>query len=672
MAAHRMSGSVPEAGFSSESSESSQSSSGSAAAHEPAPSAEAPISEPSPSVPRPSSEPTGAVTEPSGELPSAAQEPSAEPSSAAHEPSAEPPASAPPAAATESSGEPPLAAPATGVPATGVPAAGAALADGRPGTGFRPRDTGRLTVQGWFQLVFGIMTLLVVVFAVVGAQLLSRTTAISDHLSGHVQPARVESVRLQTALLDQETGVRGYVLTHSKDFFQPYRDGLADQQQVTARLKPLLSGNERALNDLKALTTAVDHWRTSYAKPLTDHATAGVSPDDDRTLLDGSKKAFDTVRTLFTIQDTHLQADRQRSQDQLRHIRAERDAVFLAMLISFVAAMAVLAVLIRQIVGRPLLRLREDALRVASGDFNTGIQPSGPADLRVLAEAVEEMRSGIAGALAESRGQRELLAVQAAELTEQAEELRRSNAELEQFAYVASHDLQEPLRKVASFCQLLEKRYRHALDERGVQYIDFAVDGAKRMQILINDLLAFSRVGRAQDDHRPVRLDATLDQALYNLADRLEESGARIERPAQLPETVGDATLLALVWQNLIGNAIKFRSPDRPPVITVESGTAPDGTLTFAVTDNGIGIQEEFSEKVFVLFQRLHSRNTYEGTGIGLAMCRKIVEHHGGRISVDNEYTGGTRIRFTLDPGEEEISDPPPEAALSAEGSVSE
>ncbi|MEW2520644.1 sensor histidine kinase [Actinacidiphila alni] len=525
-----------------------------------------------------------------------------------------------------------------------------------PDTG-RRRASGRLTVQGWFQLVLGIMTLLVIVFAVIGAQLLSRTTTISDHLSNNVQPARVESVRLQTALLDQETGVRGYVLTHSLEFFQPYKDGLAEQKRVNARLKPLIAGNTRSMKDLTALTVAADHWRNVYAKPLTADATAGVPVDADRALLDGSKKAFDDVRTLFTIQDTHLQAERQRSQDELKHVRGERDAVLLAMLASFLAAVVVLAVLVRQIVGRPLLRLRHASLRVAGGDFDTPIEASGPADLKVLAEAVEAMRGGIAGALAQARDQRELLAVQALELTEQSEELRRSNAELEQFAYVASHDLQEPLRKVASFCQLLEKRYRHALDERGVQYIDFAVDGARRMQILINDLLAFSRVGRAQDDHRPVQLDATLDQALYNLADRLEESGARVERPKALPDTVGDATLLALVWQNLIGNAIKFRAPDRTPVITVEAGTAPDGSLAFSVTDNGIGIQEEFSEKVFVLFQRLHSRNTYEGTGIGLAMCRKIVEHHGGRISVDNEYTGGTRIRFTLAVPQEDPAD---------------
>jgi light-regulated signal transduction histidine kinase (bacteriophytochrome) len=342
--------------------------------------------------------------------------------------------------------------------------------------------------------------------------------------------------------------------------------------------------------------------------------------------------------------------------------------VLLALLVSFLAAALVLVLLLRQIVGRPLTRLRDDALLVAAGGFDTPIGGSGPADLRILAEAMEAMRSRLAGALAEAHDQRgqlaeqaEELTAQAAELTAQAHELRRSNSELEQFAYVASHDLQEPLRKVASFCQLLEKRYRDQLDERGVQYIDFAVDGAKRMQVLITDLLAFSRVGRTQDDRLPVRLDDALDHALANLAGALEESGARVVRPAELPRITGDPTLLTMLWQNLLGNAVKFRSPGRAPVIEIETGTGPDGEHTFAVTDNGIGIPKEFGEKVFVIFQRLHSRDVYEGTGIGLAMCRKIVEHHGGRIRVDTGHTQGTRIRFTLPaPGSSPLQGPPP------------
>ncbi len=151
------------------------------------------------------------------------------------------------------------------------------------------------------------------------------------------------------------------------------------------------------------------------------------------------------------------------------------------------------------------------------------------------------------------------------QLDEQAAELRRSNAELEQFAYVASHDLQEPLRKVASFCQLLEKRYGDQLDERGQQYIDFAVDGAKRMQVLINDLLTFSRVGRLNSTQVKVNLDTVLDAAISNVATAIEETGAEITRSGPLPTVMGDPTLLTMLWQNLVSNAVKFRREDVPP-----------------------------------------------------------------------------------------------------------
>ena len=265
-----------------------------------------------------------------------------------------------------------------------------------------------------------------------------------------------------------------------------------------------------------------------------------------------------------------------------------------------------------------------------------------------MSAAVEGMRSELVTALDASRDAQAVAARQAADLDTQAAELRRSNAELEQFAYVASHDLQEPLRKVASFCQLLEKRYSDKLDERGLKYIEFAVDGAKRMQVLINDLLTFSRVGRASDVRVPVPLDQPLDAAVTALSAAVEETGAVIERPGPLPEVMGDPTLLGMLWQNLIGNAIKFRAPDRAPVIRVTAAAQPDGGWQIGVADNGIGVPAEFAEKIFVIFQRLHGRDAYPGTGIGLALCKRIVEQHGGQMYLDTTYAGGTRIYFTL------------------------
>ena len=271
------------------------------------------------------------------------------------------------------------------------------------------------------------------------------------------------------------------------------------------------------------------------------------------------------------------------------------------------------------------------------------------------------MRQRIVDELEASRAAREAL-------DEQAEELRRSNAELEQFAYVASHDLQEPLRKVASFCQLLEKRYGDKLDERGVEYIGFAVDGAKRMQVLINDLLRFSRVGRLNATYADVDLDAALDKALSNLTAAIEESDAEIVRPAGgLPRVHGDPTLLTMVWQNLIGNAVKFRREGVAPRIVIDCEPREDdhdAGWTFGVSDNGIGIAREFADKVFVIFQRLHGRDVYSGTGIGLALCKKIIEYHGGTIWIDTAKTDGTRFRFTLPAESPDASGGAPETLL--------
>jgi light-regulated signal transduction histidine kinase (bacteriophytochrome) len=193
---------------------------------------------------------------------------------------------------------------------------------------------------------------------------------------------------------------------------------------------------------------------------------------------------------------------------------------------------------------------------------------------------------------------------------------------------------------------MLERRYATELDDRGRQYLHFAVDGASRMQVLINDLLMFSRVGRVYDNVEDVDLQQIVEQAEQDLSHRIEESGATIAHAA-LPVVPGDKTLLALLWQNLLGNAVKFTHPGRPPRVTVEA-SADEEEWTFAVADNGIGIEPTYADKIFVIFQRLHPRGSYPGTGIGLALCKRVVEFHGGRIWLDDGYTGGARICFTL------------------------
>jgi signal transduction histidine kinase len=509
----------------------------------------------------------------------------------------------------------------------------------------------RMTVQGWFLLLLAVMSMVVAAGTVVGAHLLHRTSAASDRLVQQVQPARAEAYRLQAALIDQETGARGYALTGDGQFLAPYTDGQVRERESAAELRRLLPEDTDLLTDLGLIEDAAARWRQAFADPLVTGVTPGQPRRLDKTAATQAKNAFDDIRRLFDVQNAGLLDARTAGVSELRHIRTVRNWVLVGMVMAFFLTAIGMTLLMWLLVIRPLDILGASSRRIAEGEFDHPISRNGPRDIRAVARDVDLMRHRIMAELDSSREQERQLTELAADLDAQALELRRSNAELEQFAYVASHDLQEPLRKVASFCQLLEKRYGDSLDERGLQYIDFAVDGAKRMQVLITDLLTFSRVGRVTDAQERVSLDSVLDKAVANLATAVEESGARIDRPDRLPEIEGDSTLLAMLWQNLVGNAIKFRAADRAPVITVSCAPdpeAPDAGWRLAVTDNGIGIPPEFVEKVFVIFQRLHRRESYAGTGIGLALCKKIVDHHGGRIWIDTAYAAGTRICFTL------------------------
>ena len=460
---------------------------------------------------------------------------------------------------------------------------------------------------------------------------------------GRTFPARIAASQLLTSLVDQETGLRGYALTGYKRFLEPYRQGLISEGTIRKQLDGLVHSGDPARLALLTVDAAITAWRDQYASlNVANETRSSESGAGGSQTLDFGKALFDRVRQKGLALDTQLvrqSTDAQKDADRDRHL--------LVLVLSVMAVVLLTAVFglqnaLRTAVLRPMNRLAAQVAVVSRGDHGATILPEGPPDIRDMAAGVESMRLQLVGVLAE-------VEVQRRNLERRASELARSNGDLEQFAYVASHDLQEPLRKVASFCQLLERRYAGQLDERADQYIAFAVDGAKRMQLLINDLLTFSRVGRTTERFVSLDLKTLIAKAWNSMDDRVHQSSATLEldldtcnKPVQ-----GDPALLQMLLTNLIGNALKYRRPDVSPAVRI-AANSENQMLRVSVSDNGIGIPDEYAEKVFVIFQRLHPRDEYEGTGIGLALARKVVEFHGGTIGLLPSPDGGTCVSFTL------------------------
>ena len=487
----------------------------------------------------------------------------------------------------------------------------------------------------------GVLAVVAVVLTITEA---TRVSAAQSRVLGDLFEAYSRSASLLQAALDQETGVRGYALTGQERFLEPYVEGQAREQADAARLRVLLAGTPDLQRDVDRLQGSIRAWRETYAEPTVAAVRDGQGAlgDDD---LSAERLAFDQVRAEFADYRERILAVRADGIEEL-HAATRTLLVVVALgVCGLVVAAAVLWVVLRRWVTDPLEAVSADVREVAGGDLSHPIAATGPPEITRLAAEVDGMRQRILAEYAAANEARQEALAATEALVEQAEDLRRSNTELEQFAYVASHDLQEPLRKVASFCQLLERRYAGQLDERGEQYIAFAVDGAKRMQRLINDLLAFSRVGRSGLTPAPVDLAAVLDQALRQLAAALEDSQAVITHDP-LPVVPGDFGLLVQLFQNLIGNAVKFRG-EQAPRVHIGARTAGE-LIEFSCTDNGIGIEPQYADRIFVIFQRLHAKEAYDGTGIGLALSKKIVEHHGGRIWLDPDIQTGTSFHFTL------------------------
>ena len=510
---------------------------------------------------------------------------------------------------------------------------------------------GLFSVSSWTlrRRVIALCAAVGVVLAVLGTLAALTAASNSRHLDtilNKAGPMRAAGESLNTALVDQETGVRGFALSGADLDLAPYQRGVAAEAQLLGQIDGLLDddGDDAIRAGLTDVRSRAQTWRSTVAEPVIAAVRSRGAAAGQQLITPEARAQFDALRASVDGLQRDILVLRDQTAAAARATGGSLMALEIGAATVVIVAGVLLLFLLDRLVSRPVLELAEQVRTVADGDYERRITSRGSPELVRLAEDIDGMRRQIASELAqvrEARGQVEWVNDQ---LKVQAEELTRSNRDLEQFAYVASHDLQEPLRKVASFCQLLQRRYSGQLDERADQYIAFAVDGAQRMQRLINDLLAFSRIGRLTAGFVDVDLDAVLTEAAAQLEGKAD--GAEITWD-DLPTVEGEEPLLTTLFVNLIGNSLKFRRPDVPAKVHVSAHRLAK-EWQIAVKDNGIGIEPEFADKVFVIFQRLHARDAYEGTGIGLAIVKKIVEYHGGRIWLGADVAEGTEINFTL------------------------
>lgn len=407
--------------------------------------------------------------------------------------------------------------------------------------------------------------------------------------------------------VDAETGQRGFIITGDDSYLQPYRDSDAAIQRGVRELRHLTSDNptqQRNLDRLEPLlATRLSETRDSINLRKQEGLAAGV-----RSIQDGAgKQTMDRIRAVL--------GDMTDEEHRLRTIRMKEADASARRSQSVIVAGNTIAFLFLFFAG--LLIYQEMARR------------------RGAEEKVLELNADL----------EERVEHRTAELNERTQDLARSNAELQQFAYVASHDLQEPLRMVASFTQLLARRYNDKLGDDAREFIHYAVDGATRLQTLISDLLSYSRVGTHAKPLELTQCDEVLDRVLLNLKLAVRDAGAIITRDP-LPPVMADEVQLGQLFQNLLTNAMKFRGEKSP---RIQISAVQEGSVwKISVRDNGIGIAPEHADRIWVIFQRLHTKTEYAGTGIGLAICKKIAERHGGTIWVEPSPGGGSTFTFTI------------------------
>ena len=373
------------------------------------------------------------------------------------------------------------------------------------------------------------------------------------------------------------------------------------------------------------------------------------------------------VKEIETLEDDFVQTIAIVLEDEAEEWREKRGRInatmalvhYAGLMVGGLVVASVFAIgwLVSRSISRPLGELVLAADRIGRGEFDTPLEIHTRGEIGNLVSSFRKMTQRLAGMRKDLENQIDERNRAQDMLKQRASELERSNAELETFAYVASHDLQEPLRKVQTFGDRLKSKYAEVLDERGLDYLSRMQDAAERMQTLIQSLLSFSRIGTNAEPHVPVDLDAVVQEVVGDLEVRIQETGAKVE-VGDLPTIEADPTQMRQIFQNLIGNALKYRREGVATVVRVsaevlDGAAGPlDGTPTklcrIRFEDNGIGFEPQFADRIFGIFQRLHGRGEFEGTGVGLAICRKIAERHGGTISAEGRPGAGSCFTVTL------------------------